>query len=307
MKKSKFLKAIAVFTLSAAAAVGCITMAACTKKPSGSDQEQTQTTVNSLSISKNTLSLQEGASEKLTATVDPTTASVTWESSDTTKATVGTDGTVTAVAAGTATITAKAGDKTATCAVTVTAKGPAVDPSTQFETTAAYTFDANTNAKMVELGVKDKIGENIVLAEGAMTALANLPATDGTAQTGAELQIKPQGTGGLKLNMKGQGTSKGRWIKFELEKTAKIVITIRNGSGGKGNCQVNYCSSMDHSSAIADSCFVLDDGGAFEEKTILSAAGTFYLASQNVPEFDSTGGGNKTAFEVTKIEIFYAV
>lgn len=295
MKKSKFLKAIAVFTLSAAAAVGCITMAACTKKPSGSDQEQTQTTVNSLSISKNTLSLQEGASEKLTATVDPTTASVTWESSDTTKATVGTDGTVTAVAAGTATITAKAGDKTATCAVTVTAKGPAVDPGTTFESTAAYTFNAGT---LFTEAVKEQV-DNVVLAEGCITAIANLPET-----TGSNLSIKTDTKNGFKLSMRGQGTAKGRWIKFELEKTAKIVITAKNANGSDknyGTCFVNYCTAMDHSTAVAGSTIELEQGGDWEEKTILSSQGTFYLGSKNASDT------LKATFEVVKIEVFYAV
>lgn len=78
--------------------------------------------VESITLNKTQLSLVKGTTETLTATVLPTTATdkaVTWESSDTAVATVE-NGVVTAVAAGNATITAKAGEKTATCAVTVT-------------------------------------------------------------------------------------------------------------------------------------------------------------------------------------------
>lgn len=78
--------------------------------------------VESITLNKTQLSLVKGATETLTATVLPTTATdktVIWESSDTAVATVK-DGIVTAVAAGNATITAKAGEKTATCVVTVT-------------------------------------------------------------------------------------------------------------------------------------------------------------------------------------------
>ena len=78
--------------------------------------------VESITLNKTQLSLVKGATETLAAIVLPTTATdkaVTWKSSDTAVATVK-DGIVTAVAAGNATITAKAGEKTATCAVTVT-------------------------------------------------------------------------------------------------------------------------------------------------------------------------------------------
>lgn len=78
--------------------------------------------VKSITLNKPQLSLVKGATETLTATVLPTTATdkaVTWKSSDTAVATVE-NGVVTAVAAGNATITATAGEKTATCAVTVT-------------------------------------------------------------------------------------------------------------------------------------------------------------------------------------------
>ena len=70
--------------------------------------------VTSLSLSQTTASIAAGATVTLTAKVDPSTAAVTWSSSDTSVATVA-NGLVTGVAAGTATITASAGTKTASC------------------------------------------------------------------------------------------------------------------------------------------------------------------------------------------------
>jgi uncharacterized protein YjdB len=80
-----------------------------------------------ISLNKSTTSIVAEATEKLVATTSPAGATVAWASSDTTKATVASDGTVTGVAAGTATITATAtfadsSTATATCAVTVTAE-----------------------------------------------------------------------------------------------------------------------------------------------------------------------------------------
>ena len=80
--------------------------------------------VTSVTLDKTTLTLTEGDETTLTATVKPddaTDKTVTWSTSDASVATV-TDGKVKALKAGTATITAKAGDKTSTCAVTVQAK-----------------------------------------------------------------------------------------------------------------------------------------------------------------------------------------
>ena len=78
--------------------------------------------VTSVTLSKDKLAMTIGEDdETLTATVKPddaTDATVTWSSDKETVATVA-DGVVHAVAVGTAIITAKAGDKTATCTVTV--------------------------------------------------------------------------------------------------------------------------------------------------------------------------------------------
>lgn len=80
--------------------------------------------VTSVTLNKTTLILEIGKSDKLIATVTPTNATdktVNWTSSDSKVATVS-NGTVTAVSAGTATITAKTTNgKIATCAVTVKA------------------------------------------------------------------------------------------------------------------------------------------------------------------------------------------
>lgn len=77
--------------------------------------------VQAISVSPTTASIAVGAAETLTATVTPSTfTDVSWTSSNESVATVSSAGVVTGVSAGTATITATAGGKTATCAVTVT-------------------------------------------------------------------------------------------------------------------------------------------------------------------------------------------
>ena len=82
--------------------------------------------VSQITLNKAEISISVGNSETLTATVAPENATIkalTWASSDEDVATVAPDGTVTAVKAGAATITATAADgsgKSATCTVTVT-------------------------------------------------------------------------------------------------------------------------------------------------------------------------------------------
>ncbi len=77
-------------------------------------------TATGLTLSKTQISLEEGETVQLEATVSPEdwSGTVTWSSSNAGVATVDSSGNVTYVASGTCTITATADEQTATCAVT---------------------------------------------------------------------------------------------------------------------------------------------------------------------------------------------
>ena len=114
-----------------AVAVGTATITV--KTQDGDKTASCAVTVNAIPVSgvslKSSTSLEVGGTETLYATITPANATnqnVTWNSSDTGVATVSANGLVTAVAAGTATITVTTadGNKTAACTVTVTASIP---------------------------------------------------------------------------------------------------------------------------------------------------------------------------------------
>ena len=82
--------------------------------------------VQKVILSFSSLSLKEGESQTLTATVKPddaTEGTVSWSSSNPSVATVSSSGKVTAVGAGSCTIKASAGGKSASCTVRVQSEG----------------------------------------------------------------------------------------------------------------------------------------------------------------------------------------
>ena len=94
-----------------------------------------------LTVAPTTANVVIGSTTQLTATVTPSnsTDNVEWTSSDTSVATVDNTGLVTGVKAGTATITAKAGEKEAKCTVTVTTGAVAATGITLDKATASVT------------------------------------------------------------------------------------------------------------------------------------------------------------------------
>lgn len=113
--------------------------------------------VESISLDKSEITLEKGSTETLTATVLPDNATdktVTWETSDDGVATVS-NGVVTAVAKGEATITAKAGEKTATCKVIVTETDYSIAQITKANTTYTVRGEVvaeNTGAILISDG-----------------------------------------------------------------------------------------------------------------------------------------------------------
>ena len=110
--------------------------------------------VQSVTLNKSTLSLTEGDSETLTATILPATATdktVTWTVSPSGYATVS-GGVVKAVKAGSCTVTATAGGKNASCAVTVaSAKVTLATPTYKLASPKAFKA---ANKEYINTGVK---------------------------------------------------------------------------------------------------------------------------------------------------------
>lgn len=104
-----------------------------------------------LTLNVKSLTLNIGQTEKLTATVLPENTSdktVTWASDNEAIATVAADGTVTGVSVGVANITAKCGDVSATCKVTVNPV-PAATVTINVPDTKIYVGDKLTLSAMV--------------------------------------------------------------------------------------------------------------------------------------------------------------
>ena len=110
--------------------------------------------VEKVELNKNTLTLDIGDEETLTATVTPDNAddkTVSWTSSDPSVATVDDSGKVTAVAVGTATITATADGQSATCNVTVN------DPNGEHVKVDVEKVELNKNTLTLKVGGEETL------------------------------------------------------------------------------------------------------------------------------------------------------
>ena len=161
--------------------------------------------VTSISLDQNTLELYEGTSATLSATVLPENATdktITWSSSNTTVATVDSNGKVEAISSGSATITATAGGFSASCTVTV------IVPV------------ASISLNKTELTLKIKESESLVATISPSNA------------TNKSVTWKSDNTNVATVNNDGkvtavdQGTAKITVTTQEGSKTATCVVTV---------------------------------------------------------------------------------
>lgn len=205
--------------------------------------------VQNVALSKSTLTLTEGDSETLTATVSPSNATdktVTWTVSPSGYATVS-GGVVKAVAAGNCTVTATAGGKSATCAVTVeaAASGGIVLPAPLYKLASAKAFAA-ANKEYLDTGIKlfssiDPQPSWTILLEvqgDALTAAANtytLLSCFSEDSTQHGLLYAVWGNGNLGFNLY---STSGPFINLSYLNGNKVRIALVI-SGGKVTTKTN--------------------------------------------------------------------
>ena len=194
------------------------------------DEEEPETTVavSEVTLDQTEATVEAGQTVTLTAAVSPENATdktVTWSTSNDTVATVS-DGVVTAVAAGEATIAATAGDKRASCTVTVTA--PAVSEVQLDKTEAALKLDGTLTltATVLPEAATDKTvtwsssDEAVAtVADGVVTAVAlgeaTITATAGEQSAECKVTVYEPYTGSMDLETGDTDSQGGQRVRVK--------------------------------------------------------------------------------------------
>ena len=201
--------------------------------------------VTGVSLNRTSLSMQEGQTATLVATIAPSDATnknVTWESDDEDVATVSDKGGVKAIKAGKATIlvTTDDGSETAECSVTVTKKTVKVTKVTLDKKSASIEIGKTVNLKATispstatNKAVTWKSSNNkiaTVSSKGTVkgvkkgTAIITVTTKDGGKTATCKVTVKPVAVKSVKLNKKTASVKKGKTI------TLKATITPSNAT-----------------------------------------------------------------------------
>ena len=205
-------------------------------------QEAEVIPVSSISVNPTSLTLEAGGTANISATVSPgnaTDKTVTWSSSSSAVATVK-EGVVTAVKEGTASITAKAGGKTAVCEVKVKAKAVAVTSVTLNKT--SLPLNVNQEETLVATVKPDNATDKTVKWTSSNTAVATvdngkvkgikagtavITATAGDKSAGCDVTVTAAASGPrIRLEQTSASVPGAMSMNY-----GTVSFTIENGSG----------------------------------------------------------------------------
>ena len=203
--------------------------------------------VTAITLNHSSISISGATTSQLTATTTPTGGTVTWASSDTSVATVSSNGLVTGVGNGTATITATSGDVSATCTATVSGFKSLVSISAVY-TQSGTVYDTDSlddlKADLVVTGLYDDQSTETI--------------TDYTLS--GTLTV---GTSTITVSYGGKTTT----FTVTVTDSSAIQVTYTQGSVGSGNTDANRVSG------VINSDIHFDD----DETLVITIAGDYSI------------------------------
>jgi len=191
-----------------------------------------------VSLNKTSVSVTEGKTVSLTATVKPSNATdkkVTWTSSNTSIATVS-NGTVTAKKAGTVTITVKtANGKTSTCKVTVTAKAKTVAATNVSLNKTSVSVAEGKTVSLAATVAPSNATDKKVTWTSSNTSIATVSNGTVTAKKAGTVTITAKTSNGktatCKVTVTAQQALKLSATKLNLTPGQEIKLTASNATG----------------------------------------------------------------------------
>lgn len=197
-------------------------------------------TVTSISLTSTTLTLVVGEADvTLSFTLKPDNAidkTVTWSSDNTAVATVDATGRVHAVAVGAAIITAKAGDKSATCTVTVTEVYAANEYNEGSWDGTKVIFTKQTAASVTAVANSDA---DVTWDAGWYTVSGNVTIT-GNVTLGAETHLILQDGATLTINGQLDCITNGKDLYIYGQKKGDGKLNVTNNSDHAINSDAGY-------------------------------------------------------------------
>jgi uncharacterized protein YjdB len=303
---------------------------------------ETTPTVNSVTVSPASVTLDPNGTQQLTANVDATPASadksVTWTSSNPSVATVSESGLVTAVAQGTATITATSNldnTKSGTCSVTVNAPAAPIPVTAISLNKSATTIgigssetltvnytpaDANTgkavswSSSNTSIATVDNSGKVTGVAAGSATITAT-STTDNNITASCAVTVQAVAVTGVSINP----TSANLQIGGSTDLTYTILpanATDKSVSWSSSNTAVANVNNNGHVTAVAAGTATITvtttDGNKTASCTVTVSAAVQSGLTIHVPEVYEAKtlaggyGGTLAVFGGREYEVYYA-